>query len=680
MAICHRAELRVYDKTGAGTPVVLPATNIKWSWQLGGGGFLSFTADDRAEPLASSPRLLDDCVIKVAIPLTEPGTSLTEVAAYAIRGRSGVLWGGAGERLRTISSAPTLFTAWSQDAILHPEGNAITQMAAPERYFGWMSTIYDPALDAGLWGTPSAAAGTQSGASAPRAGNPVDWPTELGGAYWITRGATANGTRHLFIADCVVPSTSFIGLWVSSDETVAAYFGGSMVAQTSSSETGYTSFEYWQGQVPAGTYRVAIDKTSVVSRGGDGRDPVLLGIATLTDTGAPDDILLLTNTSDWQVYTTDPVDGTVPSLTPGAIVAELHEQAVARGVTSWAALTLGFGASADSDGRAWPVREERAWRVAYDRYLDMLEGLGDLGFCPEITPSLILEGWSARGTDRSATVTLATLDEVDQVDESGVGISASYMPVETQDGWVVVTNATAEAAVGRREVALSLGNAPSVAQGKRLGQKVLDDRLSKPETERMVQFYARAGSAPFVDFGLGDTISLTVGASTTKAVVLDLAAEQPSTEAIIRWTAKVTGDGIAGETSEGRFATEPAQALAAGGSGSFSITGGTSGRFYATGVGTATASGGLGQFGDGSAAFTSVAGLATAAGGVGRLWNGSATFETTVGTATAAGEAGLLGVGDWGESVIAYDWTDWPKADQSASQGDPDHLGKEVWE
>jgi hypothetical protein len=621
----------VYDRTGTGSYTVLPASGLGFSTSLGGGGFLSATAETRAAPLASAPTLLDDCVVKLAIPLSEPGTTFTEVLAYAPRGRNGNLWSGAGGQTREIRSAPSLTTVWAQDAILHPEANAFAQMSAPERYFGWMSSIYDPTGDG--WGTPSDNAGQQDSTTGNRAGNPDGWPTELGNAYWITRGTTSNGTRHLFIADCVVPTDCYMTVYMSSDESASWYFGGALIAQTSDSETGFERLTTWTAWVSAGTYRVGIDKTSVVTRpGGNGRDPVLLGIATNDADGAIVDLLLVTNASDWQVYTLDPVSGEPPSLTPGEIVTELHSQAAARGVDTWAALTLGFTGAVDSDGKPWPVREERAWRIGYDRYLDLLESLGDLPFAPEVTADLVLEAWSARGADRSATVTIAALVEADQIGESGTGVAGTYMPVETQDGWVVVQNATAAAAYGRRETALSLGNAPSIAQGRRLGQKVLDERLSRPETEWPVEFYATARCTPFVDFNLGDTVTIDIDGVEVPRLVLEIGGQADHTEAIIRWTIK-TGD----VNLPGRFATQPGNALAEGGTTEFREDVIGSARFETLG-GTATAAGGTTEF-NVPATFTTAGGSATATGGTSTFTGDGtpATFTTLGGEATAAG-------------------------------------------
>jgi hypothetical protein len=544
VAIAHRSEIKVYDRAGGGTPVSLPMTDIGFSVGLGGGGFLSCQIDARHASIAAAPTLLDDCVIKVGIPLDGTDTA-TEILAYANRARNGILWSGAGEKVRQVRSAATLWAAWSQDAILHTEANTIPQMAAPEngkRYFGAQSTIYDPSADPDYtWGTPSDSAGQQDATSGDRAGNPDGWPTELGDAYWITRptGTDAELSRHLFVADCVVPTDCYLTVYFSSDENCAVYFAGELVLNWSASETGYEQIGTWSAWVTAGTFRVLVDKTSIVSRGGDGVDPILLAVASNTDNGGIDDILLVTNDSDWVCYAMHPVTGEAPALTPGEIMLELHSQAAARGVDTWAAITPTFTATADTDSTAWGMREERDWRIGYDRHLDMVEGLGDTGTDIEITPDLDFNAYYDRGTDVSATVVIEALVGADEITEDGVGVTGTVLYVETEDGWTPqLTNAAGLAAYGRREAALSLGNAPSIAQGVRLGQKVLDERLARPTEEWSVEFYAATGCVPFVDFGLADTVSVKIGATAVDRVVLEIGGSAPHTAAIIRWTIK----------------------------------------------------------------------------------------------------------------------------------------------
>lgn len=554
MAIAHRCELRLSDRFGTPLGSTLPAVGVSFSVGLGGAGFLSCETDARADPVASSPGILDDCVVRLAVPLDGSDTP-TEILAYAPRARNGVLFDGAGGRWAQIQSAPTLWTAWAQDAILYTESNNIPQMAggiAGQRYFGFQSSNYAFASDPTYtWsGSPSTSTGQQDATTGDRAGNPDGWPTALGDAYWITRpsGTSSTLSRHLFVADVVVAADSYCTIYFSADESCAVYFAGELVLHTSTSETGYQELAHWSAWILAGTYRVAVDKTSIVSRGGDGVDPILLAMATNTDTGAVDDILLVTNDVDWWVYAMDPVTGVAPSLTPGQIMLELHDQAADRGVNTWAAITPSFTATADTESTAWAVREERTWRIGHDRYLDMVEGLGDLGVDVEITPAFDFNAYYNRGADLHATVTVTainpaaptTSDSVDSITENGVAVAGTVLEVETQDGWVPggLSNSSAVTTYGRREVSLSLGNAPSIAQGVRLGQRVLDERLARPTSEWSVEFYAVSGAVPFLNFGLGDTISVKIAGTSMSRVVLEIGGSAPSVNAIIRWTIK----------------------------------------------------------------------------------------------------------------------------------------------
>ena len=534
-----RCELRLADRVGADLGLTAPAVNISWSVELGGKGYISFDVDARSDLVTAHPTLLDNCVIRLAIPLGQ-GRPPSNVAAYANRARSGVLWSGAGKRVRQVRAAPTLWTAWGPAALLHTEANTIPQMAGEQRYFSAAASIYDPATDPDfIWQTPSDSVGQQDSTSGDRAGKPDSWPTELGNAYWITRpGSATDETRHLFIADVDVPSDCYLTVYASCDENLAVYFAGELVIRTSASETGYEHVDTWSAWVTAGTYRILADKTSIISRGGDGHDPVLIGVATNHDNGSIDDVLLVTNGGDWRVYTMHPVTGVAPSLTPGQIMLELHSQAAARGVDTWAAIMPTFTATHDSDGVPWAHREERTWRVGYDTNLDMIEGLGDLGVDVAITPSLRLQAYAGEGADLSGSVVVEALVNADDITEQGVAPTGTVLYVETQDGWVPdpLVNAAALAEHGRIETSLSLGNAPSTAQGARLGQTVLDERLSKATTDWSIDFYATTGCMPFYDFTLGSIVTIKIGSDSTRRVVTAIGGSAPHVGAITRFT------------------------------------------------------------------------------------------------------------------------------------------------
>ena len=93
---------RLYDATGVAGQPGEGYVDTQAVGELGGGGFVSFTADARLAALVSAPTLLDDCVIHVCTIVTDGG-SMTPVAAYANRARCGTLWSGA---VPTVTSRP----------------------------------------------------------------------------------------------------------------------------------------------------------------------------------------------------------------------------------------------------------------------------------------------------------------------------------------------------------------------------------------------------------------------------------------------------------------------------------------------------------------------------------------------------------------------------------------------
>lgn len=540
--LAHRVRIQRYDYDGGGTGVTVPAVNVGFSVALGGEGFLSFQTDARADPVASDDNMLDDCVLKVGLPLVS-SESFVDVAAYANRRRTGIVWDGSGLKTRAVQSAPTLWTAWAQDAILHPEANKMVRLTSQERYFGWMASAYDYDNDPDYTWVAPPSIGTQDLDRSPnsRDGQPEAWPTELGDCEWLNVGSGTG--RALYVADLTLTEATPIEIYFSADESCQVYFAGELVIQTNSTETGFTETSTWKGYVAAGTHRVGIDATHVYTRiGGNGQDCVLLGVVKLDSEDQIESVLLETNTTDWESYQVpDGDEDDIPSMTPGEIVLELHGQAEDRGVDTWAAITPTFTATADSDSSTWPAREERAWRLGYDTYLDMIEGLGDLGFDPEITPDLDFNAYADRGTDVSATVVIEALVNAASVVEAGDAVSANYMPVETQAGWTIVQSSTSQSTYGRREAGLSMGNAPSTRQGRQVGARVMSERLAVPRSQWTVEFYAVDGCVPFVDFGLGDTVAVKVGGVTYDRVVLEIGGSARSTEDIVRW-AITTGD------------------------------------------------------------------------------------------------------------------------------------------
>lgn len=513
-------EVRVYDATGTSLQHTFDATDVtdlSWSDEVGGGGGCSFNVPGALMP---TPGLLDDAVVKIAIPAP---TELVEVVAYAVRGVTRVLTLGA-EQVQVQGTS--LLTAWGGDAVVWPEfaGTSIPRSAGEERGFSWVGSAYDPAADGDEpWDLVDYFY---------RAYFPTDWPTAAA-ADWITCTTPANGDRKMFRAWLTVAAATVIRVHFSADEASTVWVAGEAVIQTDDMETGYQHIRKVDLAIEAGTYAVAIDSVTHVSRGGGVMpgDPVLLAIAEIDPDGEPLSWLLVSNATDW-VGTRRQITGpgsTPPGPTPGAILLTLAAEATARGVDTWSGITCDFTAALDSNGDAWTTTEERLQRYAFDTYGQVIEGLGDVACDCRITPDLVLQARVFEGEDRTS-VAITPGENVEAESEQLTPVRATVAAAYTADGWIVVT-----AAGPRREVGLSLGTAPSLSQGQRIATQALEE-LATTRVDGDVEFIGQAGCHPYADFAVGDTVTITREGGDVQRRVLSLSGRWDRT---VRWSAEL---------------------------------------------------------------------------------------------------------------------------------------------
>lgn len=507
---CEFAEVRVYDVTGSERLGTVPVSGLRWSDEVGGGGGVEF----EASLAAVNPDVLADCVVKVAVPL-EVGAEPTEVAAYAVRGFERDPLEARTVRVRGES----LLSVWASDAVVRPEfaGDVMPRAAGEQRGLSWVSSAYDPAADASEpWDLLSVSS---------RSTFPTEpaWPTGTG-ASWVTASSAASGDRKLFRAWLTIASDyTLIRAYFSSDETATLWIGGEALIQTDDVEVGKKRTHTADRVFMAGTYAVAVDTLTHVSKGGDGVDPILLAVAEIDDDGDPSSWLLVTGAAGW-VATRRPITGPgsePPGPTQGALVGMLADEAADRGVTTWAGLSRDFTDALDSDGVAWPTTEERIARYGFDSYRAVFDGLGDVACDMRITPGLVLQARGFEGSDLStgsAPVVLRSAVGLRSVRESFSPAVASVVDAYTADGWLTVKAAGASV---RREVALSLGSAPSLSQGERVASQAVAE-FSAGRWDGSVEFVAAPGAVPYGDFRAGDTVLVEVGGVLEARRVLSL--------------------------------------------------------------------------------------------------------------------------------------------------------------
>jgi hypothetical protein len=522
------AELRVYDPDGQTMRTALPVDGLTWSDEVGGGGGCSFTAYLDQPQLTANPALLDDCVVKVAVPLAA-GAEPTEIAAYAVRNAEKLIVDR--KPAVRVNGAPTLLTTWAGDAVVRPEfvGSGAMSGRGTERGFGWMSSSYNPADDAALWSDI---------AEPVRTFFPDNWPTGTG-AQWIT--GSGGGNRKLYRGTLTISgsTTRLVRFYFSADDDSELWVGGEQVLTTQDYEMGWKKTYTVDRALAPGSYAVGIDNAVNVAVDMTGpsttSDPVLFAAGLVGGDATITTWLLVSNDTTFVCARIDS-DTVPPGPTPGAILAVLTDEAADRNVATWGGLTYDFDADEDSDGTPWPATVERIYRYGHDDYARVISTLADDGCDCRITPGLVLQARSFEGTNLSASVSLRPTRDIASWQEQRTPPLGSVADVETLTGWTTVSNAAALAAYGRREMAIPLGTVASIAQGRRIAAAALVEH-GQPRWDGTVEFVAMPGAVPYQDFRPGDTVSLVPPTGSASARrVLSLSGSNGSP---VRWSAEL---------------------------------------------------------------------------------------------------------------------------------------------
>ena len=524
------ADVRVYAADGSTLVHTIAAEDmlsLSASDEVGGGGGISFSVPTVLLPSAG---VLSDCVLKVWI---QRATGSAEEMVYAIRaGEHGSVKSVLTIGAETVeASGVPLLQVWGQDAVIRPEygGPNMPRAAGDERGFGWMGSAYDPGADASEpWDRMfNSSRGT---GSLPLLSRP--FPTGSG-AIWVscTGDGATYGDRKLARATLTVAARTMYRIWYSSDETSTVWVAGEAVIRTDDVEVGKKETHWADMLLEPGTYAIGVDFVTHVSVGGDGVDPFILAMCELQDDGENGTWVLVSSASTF-VGCRRFITGSgsqPPGPTAGSILLQVLGEAVDRGVQSFTYLAADFTAALDSDGAAWATTEERVQRYSFDSYLNLWDGLGDNQCDIRILPDLTLQARVFEGVD-ATTVRLVHAENVEAESEQTSATRKTVADALTKGGWI-----TRSSGSPRREVALSLGTAPSLAQGERITDQALLD-FATPRTDGDIEFIAQPGCEPYVDFRPGDTVTVARAGGDVARRVLTLAMTGGKP---LRWSAEL---------------------------------------------------------------------------------------------------------------------------------------------
>jgi len=239
---------------------------------------------------------------------------------------------------------------------------------------------------------------------------------------------------------------------------------------------------------------------------------------SLDEDNKPNTLVLRSNAVDWEVATDQ------PQHRPAMILRTLIEEAATRGAYRFSKFGFGFSQSAPTSG-TWSTQVDLTLKVGTP-LLQVMDVMVDLGIDFAINPSTCqLSAWEERGTDRSATVALALESQIMQYGTRSEPKLKTQALIRTKDGWTqAAQNADAN---GRREVYLEYANTRDEATARSAAGRVLARTGKAQIIASRIECAVIAGAVPYVDFNVGDyvTVPNADGSSTATARILAIAVQ-----------------------------------------------------------------------------------------------------------------------------------------------------------
>lgn len=339
---------------------------------------------------------------------------------------------------------------------------------------------------------------------------PQHWPVPR--AKWIGFRAKWHYVRKEFN---ITKDAMTVRIYASSDEWFNVFIDGELVLAGYSVESGYKKFSKIDMVLAEGTHIIAVQWRGEGQPKADGWDNLILAICEIEGQKRLLPPIVVTN-STWVGHRGNPPPGWNRALVLKNLVTEAKE----RGSVSALALSFGFTGTVDSDGVPWTD----LWNEQVDIGMpglalqEMLaEGnLFDVWVDPE---TLTLEAWIRRGSNKSAS--MALMPGVNLLDYSVTGTEdvINDVTIRYGGGWAHAYNQESIDLYGAREGFVELGDIYDTQTAVDLINQTLHDVAwvnkkagtadfnVRPQHQPQGSIIAVPGMVPFLDWGVGDTIS-----------------------------------------------------------------------------------------------------------------------------------------------------------------------------
>lgn len=487
----------LYDPTGQTLLSNLTlARGIKWQHILSqrGSGSLEVPLDDPATAL-----ITDRSIIKF---------SWKGAIRFGIRVKSEQCQLAVdGRRWLRLESQPGLLSLLG-DAVVYPE-YGLNRISKPQRNFGFMSIDGPWKIDTD-WITPEGYAWADEVTI--RAGYPREF--KAANPYWI--GAVdpstpiPGGDIHYFRQDFNVVAAVEVKIMATGDNWMTLYLDGEEIIPPDPGRPLSWRYAYEATVLlAAGDHVIAAKvENARVTSGVDSPLGFICVVYTLTSAGEIDTILLKSDLPHWYAHDGEPEPGWPRAI----VVKKLVEEAQDRGCVGPLALTVGYTDTDDSDSEPWTDYGQYAFPVGTLGCDEVASQLGESLVDFDVdAATMTLHAYNRKGSDLSGSVELLLGDDDGSLkSHQTTKATARFTNVLMQargGAWTEVEDAAGIAAEGRFEVGLSVGSASTDYTSAQIARALLDESAAALVTVDS-QSSVLVGAIPYVDYGLGDTITV----------------------------------------------------------------------------------------------------------------------------------------------------------------------------
>jgi hypothetical protein len=478
---------------------------------------LEFSANALEAVMADDATVLDDgfAVVELLIDgdWTEVGTP------YMLAPGSGTVIGSAEGKAKEWNPVGTgaLHGLLSECAVLptdcDPDSSTILDFASVSVdgnvYVGWMSKGY---TEDDTW---VAATEHHPVDGDPKFHKPHGWPVEAAAAAWVNADDGDGGLTLAHWGSITAASRRMVQVGYTADEGGKVYVDGKNMGlaliDTSAKETGFKEFTAKEFLAEEGeTYRISSEFTTKDSVGGDGFDACRYYVATLTDGGDIDEILILSS-SDATVRRQSKSD-----VRPGMSMGETKRRMLQRNadldIPAAQMLLDGrdFTDAKDStggggdDGDDWNDGEEWSWPAfstnLASAFADQSED------CDEFLASdFTYRCWNDRGGDKTATFDLVDSNAVLSYSWQGDPHGPTGYAVQSMEGWDLTFVTGAETGTRRRLGSFDSAASASIARARKNARAAVR-QTGKVQREYQAVLAPVEGVLPGIDASLCDLV------------------------------------------------------------------------------------------------------------------------------------------------------------------------------